>query len=108
MVASALKLRRTSGRALYALVQLASIKLCGVVALFNCQLLSEVTQPSESRLNRCDNLSLQLIELGYLCLSPVRQVYPFPNDNDAPFLKMNEETAVRQPTMVHQTVNHEP
>ena len=47
MVASALKLHRTSGRALYVLVQLASIKLCGVVALFNCQLLSEV-KPRES------------------------------------------------------------
>ena len=65
MVTCAVKLRCTSGRVLYASVQLASIKLCDMAALFNCQLLSEVTQPSESHLNRCDNLSLQLIESGY-------------------------------------------
>ena len=70
MVASAVKLRRTSGRALYASAQLALIKLCGVAALFNCRLLSEVTQ---------------IIESGYLCLSSVWQLYPFPNDNDATF-----------------------
>ena len=101
MVASVVKLCHTSGRALYVLVQLASIKLCGVAALFNCQLLSEVTQPSESRLNRCDNLLLQLIESGCLCLSPIWQLYPFPNDNDVPFKKNREKTAVRKLTTVH-------
>ena len=44
MVASAVKLRRTSDRALYASTQLASIKLCDIAALYNCQLLSKVTQ----------------------------------------------------------------
>ena len=76
MVASAVKLRRTSGCALYASAQLASIKLCDVAALFNCQLLSEVTQ---------------LIESGYLCLSPVWQLYPYPNDNDAPFKEIEKK-----------------
>ena len=70
MVASAVKLRRTTRRVLYVSAQLASIKLCDVAALFNCQLLSEVTQ---------------LIESGYLCLSPVWQLNPFPNDNDSTF-----------------------
>ena len=46
MVASAVKLHRTSGRVLYASAQLASIKLCDMSAFFNCQLLSEVTQDS--------------------------------------------------------------
>ena len=41
-----------------------------MAALFNCQLLSEVTQ---------------LIESGYLCRSTVWHLYPFPNDNDPTF-----------------------
>ena len=78
MVASAVKLRRTSGRALYASAQLTSIKLRDMAALLNCQLLSEVTQ---------------LIESGYLCLSPVWQLYPFPNDNEkVTFVLFNDAT----------------
>ena len=76
MVASAVKLRRTSERALYASAQLASIKLCDMAAFIKCQLLSEVTQ---------------LIESGYLCLSPVWQIYPFPNDNDAPLKQIEKK-----------------
>ena len=84
----AMKLCRTSGRALYVSAQLASIKLCDMAARFNCQLLSEVTQ---------------LIESGYLCLSPVQQLYHLANDNDATFKKNREKTAVglRKLTTVH-------
>ena len=90
MVASAVKLCRTSKRALYASAQLASIKLRDMAARFNCQLLSEVTQ---------------LIESGYLCLSPVRQVYPFPNDSDASFKKIEKKTVVRKLTTMHRTLS---
>ena len=65
MVASAVKLRRTSGRL--------NSDMTGLV---NCQLLSEV---------------MHLIDSGYLCLSPVWQLYPFTDDNDATLKKIEKK-----------------
>ena len=93
MVASAVKLRHTSGRALYASAQLASIKLCDMAALFNCQLLSEVKKPIKS---------------GYLRLFPVWQLYPFPNDNDATFKKNQDKNRGRPTQTDDGALNHEP